>query len=251
MITNFTRNNFYGLVLAAISILLTFIGCNKTEMKVSSQNAQNINNNTANNLEVKNNQSSNKGQLITFGKWLALQNSDEDHNYFTYQVFSLKSEYEEWKDILKISDSKGIEIYREEFKSLAPPVSKGVLNDGSQQLLLFYNDGGSARFFKIIGIKDGKVQNLTNEAENYNGDLAFIPTATTSILQGANEPPLQIIDIGKIKVSSEKRKIIRVFRYVNNKYRFYGSAYYEDFIKNFNSLIKENGPSLADNTLRK
>lgn len=243
---------YYLLIFVAITVLALLISCNKTEVKVNSQNSQNKNNNTVNTDTTKNNSSLNKGQLVTFGKWLALSDSDEEHNYFTYQVSSIKSEFEDWKDILKISDAKGLEIYTEEFKNLVSVLTKGLLNDGSEQLILFYNDGGSARFFKILVIKNNRVQDITeDEGIEYNGDVAFIPTSTTSILQGYNEPPFQIIDIGKIKVSTEKRKIIRVFRFTDNKYRFYGSAYYEDFIKNFNALIKENGHSKVSDILRK
>jgi hypothetical protein len=225
-------------IFGSVTILFVFLGCGKIELKRQILEGGSA---SSNFISKKNHQKElKKTNLVYFGKWTT-SSTAENFYHLTYQVTEEESADNKRMMILRISDLSGKEIFKEEFNTLYSIYARELLyQDTGEQLLIRYNPGGSGTELKILTFVNGKVENIVEDESihNENGEFLFLPS---SVNRSQPEQPIQIFEIGGDKISGENRKIVKVYRYQNNKYRLYTSVFYEDILSKINNTLEQDG----------
>jgi hypothetical protein len=137
-----------------------------------------------------------------------------------------KSDLSLGREQFTIVDKSGTELYKLRFEHFHRMYQVGALRDGSSQLVIEYDQGGSSSiFFNIFDYREGKVRDLMADTVP-NNDFSFSaevrPQSRTGI-NPAKEPFEILLTSGTSGLASAGPIDTEVFRYDGRVYRLWGS----------------------------
>lgn len=179
-----------------------------------------------------------EARVVAVAKW-SVEDSEEAGLLCVVQAFNQNPDYEGAGMKLTIFNQAGAVIYEDHFSNVHSMYSSYVLRQGSPQLVLEIDYGGSASFLKMLDYKNGKVVNLM-EAVKPNSDFTINAEVRPQLRSGINSAaePYQILLTEGVGLASPVEKYTEVFRYMNGAYRYVGKFsqqkvdnYIEDLMK--------------------
>lgn len=117
---------------------------------------------------------------------------------------------------LSIFDESGKLLYEETAISFGKVYSLGALRNSTSQLILSsINYGGSARFFKVLDFREGRVKPITSEDDmQFTADAQISPQFRNGVRTDTEPYEIVLTDPGL----ASNTHYARVYRYKNGKY---------------------------------